>query len=339
MKRKATVFFLTVFAASQIYFSRHPTVHQVASSSWLEVTHSLGTLVSRQGRYYVVSPHHLLRLQVNSVHIGTASEPVTWEEVPQPGGRGVWRVAYTAHGLALVGYGGPVHPSPDGRRVVWQDPASGKLYQSDGLGTSLSPLVPGLRQVRRILWAPDGDAVAMVGIGPSGHGIYVADGDHNVMPGVIAPSVVAFGFTHQETVLAALQPGNIVWQGHPAPQISHLKPVFVDNGKAVVWGVHGDRTVFWKHPTLYERPEPALTFTGNAEFSPSGGEVAILAAEPGRQADLYLDGTVHQWSVRLPFGLATKDYRLLGFVGNHWVLISVLNGSHAGTYSWWIGHV
>ena len=339
MKRKTSLVFLTIFAASQIYFARHPITHQVAGSSWLEVTRSLGTLVGRPGRVYLVTPRRLFRLQVNSVHIGAVRETLTWAEIPQPGGRGVWRAAYTHRGLALVGSGGPVYPSPDGRRVVWQDPATGKLYQSDGLGAALSRLAPNLRQISRVLWAPDGDAVAIAGAGPRGHGIYVVDGDRNITPGVMAPSIVAFGFSREETILAALRQGTFLWQGHPAPQIAGLRPVFIENGKAAVWGVHANHTVFWQDSTVYERPKPGVRFVGRADFSPSGDEVAILAEEPSQQTDLYLDGMVHQWSVRLPFALPLKDYRLLGFVGNHWVLISIVHGPHTGTYSWWTGRV
>ncbi len=339
MKRKTSLVFLTIFAASQIYFARYPITHQVAGSSWLEVTHSLGTVVSRQGRVYLIAPSRLFSLRVNSVHIGTVREPLTWEEVPQPGGRGVWRAAYTHRGLALAGSGGPVYPSPEGRRVVWQDPATGKLYQSNGLGAPLSPLAPNLHRISHVLWAPDGDAVAVAGVGRRGRGIYVVDGDRNITPGVMASSIAAFGFAREETILAALQQGTFLWQGHPAPQIPGLKPVFVENGKAAVWGVHANQTVFWQDSTVYERPKPAVRFVGRADFSPSGDEVAILAEEPGQHADLYLDGTVHQWSVRLPFALQLKDYRLLGFVGNSWVIVSILHGPHTGTYSWWVGRV
>lgn len=338
MKRKVTLFFLLLFAAVQIYFAKRPLAHQVAGSSWIQVTHATGGLVARQGTYYVVGADALFRLKASSVRIEAEPVPVTWEEVPQPAGGGVWKVAYTDRGVPLTGSGGPVMPSPDGHQVIWQDPRTGRLFESGGLGSSLTPLKMPVRRVKRLLWAPDGAALAVLGTGPHGEGLYVYDGDRTltlVLRGPQAQAIRAFGFTREETLVVALANGSLWWQGHPEAPLGYTGPVYVDNGSAAAWGLKEGQTLWWQAGTSRLRTAPVIRFEGSAQFSPQGGEVAVLAEEGPKETAVYIEGTDGQSTVRLPFDLAAQAYRLLGFVGRHWILVEVTGGEHAGIYGWW----
>lgn len=339
MKRKVTLYFLLLFAAVQIYFAKQPLAHQVAGSTWIQVAEQPGGLVVRRGAYYLVGSEKLYRLQASSMRIDTQSVGVTWEEVPQPAGGGLWKVAYTDRGVPLVGSGGPVIPSPDGQKVLWQDPRTGRLFQSAGLGTPLNPLRIPVRHVKRVLWAPDGAAIALLGSGPRGYGLYVYDGDRTLSPvlhGPEAKEVTAFGFTGEETLVAALADGTLFWQGHGTRPLGFTGPVYVDNGSATAWGIKQGKTLWWRLGNAKVRTAPVMRFEGPAKFAPQGGEVAVLAEEGPKEAAVYVEGDGGQATIRLPFDLAPKDYRLLGFVGRHWVLVDVVGRAHTGTYGWWI---
>jgi hypothetical protein len=336
MKRKVTLFFLLMFASVQMYFAHHPVTHQVVGSTWIEVSGRAGRLVERQQQYFLATNRKIYRIRANSVHVWAKAVAVNWEEVPQPSGRGVWKVAYTRQGIPLIGAGGPVYPSTDGTEVIWRDPASGSLYESARVGDGLVPFASQLRVIQKVVWAPDGAAVAIQADGPEGSGIYVYDGDANASPVIVSFPVLDYGFTREETVLAALSHGVLVWQGHPNRQVPLMHPVYVDNGVASVWGVHGKETLFWQEGRVRPRPRPDVNFIGAAQFSENGSTVAVLARSASGHSELYLDGTDGQLSLRLPYDVPTADLRLEGFVGNRWVLASVLNGPHRGTYAWWV---
>lgn len=338
MKGKATLFFLMLFAALQIYFAREPVVHQVVGSTWTAVSRHPGRLVEREQQYYLIEPRQVYHVRANSVHLGLRSIPVTWEDVPQPTGQGIWKVAYTLSGIPLFGTGGRVYPSSAGSAVIWQAGGQGELYESARLGAPVHAFASGLSNVRRVLWAPDGAAVAIQAMGSKGPGIYVLDGDRNATPIIPESAILDFGFTDREAVLAALDHGAILWQGHAAVRLPRLDPIYVDNGLASVWGVHDHQSVLWLDSATRQRPSPDQRFFGAAQFSSSGAEVAVLA-DQGSRSDLYLDGTKHQLSVRLPYDLPITDYHLAGFVGNHWVLVSITHGIHQGTFGWWVNRL
>ena len=339
MKGKVTLFFLIVFAAVQIYFARHPITHQVVGSSWIEVSRHAGTLVEREQRYYLVSNRRVYELRANSVHVAATPLKVAWEEIPQPTGHGIWRVAYTRQGFPVGGIGGSTFPSTDGTQVIWKDPASGALYESRGLGGGLNPFATGLRQISRILWAPDGAAVALEAKGREGAGIYVFDGDHYATAVIPPAKLLDFGFTREETVLAALSHGTVLWQGHRDLVLPEMRPVYVDNGVASIWGIHGHSTVLWKDGRTELRHLPAIQMWGAAKFSQNGSDVAILARNPQGKGELYLDGMEHQWALRLPYDIPTGNYHLEGFLGNRWVIITISSGKDRGTYAWWVNQL
>ncbi len=336
MKGKVSLFFLAVFAGVQIYFGRHPMTHQVLGSSWIEVSRQAGTVVNRQQRYYLVSKRNVYQIHANSVHVSVKRVSVSWEEVPQPGGQGIWKVAYTSQSIPIMGQGGTIFPSSDGRQVIWKDPLTGGLYQSQTEGGGLKPFAPRLRHIDRVLWAPDGAAVAVLASGPEGYGIYVFDGDKNAISLIPSARLLDFGFTREETVVAALARGRVLWQGHAELRLPAMHPAYVDNGVAAIWGVGRSHTVLWEDGRIRTRPRPAVHFFGPAKFSEGGSDVAILAKDAKGQGELYLDGPVHQWSLRLPYDIPVRDYRLEGFLGNRWALVAITKGKHRGTYAWWV---
>ncbi len=336
MKGKVALFFLMVFAAVQIYFARQPMAHQVVGSSWIQVSRHAGGVVERQQGYYLVANQRVYRLQANAVHITARPTNVVWEDIPQPTGQGIWRVAYTRQGVPVVGYGGQVFPSLDGTEVIWQDPISGALYRSQGMGSGLSPFASGLEDIGRVLWAPDGAAVAVEARGIEGFGVYVFDGDQSRTALIASAPLLGFGFSREETVLAALGQGRIVSQGHRSVQIPAMSPEYVDNGVASIWGIHQSESILWDQGKMRDRKRPDVNFVGSAQFSQNGMEVAILAKTSDQHAELYLDGTKHQWSLRLPYDVAVNQYHLEGFVGNRWVLVGIDSGPDQGTYAWWV---
>jgi len=336
MKGKVTLFFLMVFAAIQIYFARQPMTHQVVGSTWIEVSRQAGAIVERQQGYYLIAGHRVYQLHANSVHVVAKPLQVSWEVVPRPTGFGTWQVAYTRQGMPVIGSGQAVFPSSDGTQVIWKDPNSGLLYQSQGEGDGLSPYASYLRSVGRILWAPDGAAVAVEAVGPEGAGLYVFDGDKNQTVLRTPSPIQDFGFTRQETVLAALRRGKILWQGHPRVSLPGLRRASVDNGVASIWGIHQSQTVLWEDGRIRMRNRPEVTYVGSAEFSENGSDVAVLAENSEGKGELYLDGPTHQWSLRLPYDIAIRNYHLDGFLGNRWVLVSVDSGHDRGTYAWWV---
>lgn len=339
VKRPVTVLLLVVFAAVQLYLAKVPATHQVQGSSWILVSPSAGGLVRRQGRYFLVTPKTAFPLKANGAHItAAAGEPLTWLDIPEPSGQGVWRLAIVKGNLPLVGIGSPVFPSPNGQTILWLDQGTGLLYQSAGPEGPLRLLTSKMRAVGRVVWAPDSHAVALTGQGPQGHGVYVWDQDHNLTPVAIAagaaPKVVAMGFTRQELLLVAFNQGQILWQGHGRLPLPDLQPVAVAPDQASVLGLTANHVVFW-HETakkVYQRPD--LAWQSPVRFSVNGQTASVLARSMDGHARLLLYGPATHLEVSLPYSGAT--YHLIGFVGDHWVLVTVPAGPHEGTYAWWV---
>lgn len=338
MRRPITLGLLMVFLAVQLYFAKQPIAHQVGGNTWIEVAATPGALVSRAGRYYLVGRNRYYRLTATSTHINATPAPLSWEEVMQPSGKGVWQVAATSSGVALMGTGGPVYPSPQGNAVLWQDPGSGTLYLSRGGQISLTPMTLPISNVKQVLWAPDGNATALLGKGSRGTGLYTLDGDGNLLPSIIphTGTIETFGFTRKETLLAEMNNGQFVWQGHTAAlEIPALQNVTIANGQAALWGTTADSTVLWVNGQTHIRPLPAVHWQGKARFSPDGTEMAQLGTDDNGKTVCYLDGEHSQMTINLPFPAKTQVH-LLGFMGSHWVLVTAVSGSHSGTYAWWV---
>jgi len=74
---------------------------------------------------------------------------------------------------------------------------------------------------------------------------------------------------------------------------------------------------------------------GRAAFSANGQMAAILSQTMGGQWQLltYADGQHLQISLLFD---GKTTYYLLGFLGSHWIMVTVPSGEHAGTYAWWV---
>ncbi|MHB1611668.1 MAG: hypothetical protein ACYCT0_08275 [Sulfobacillus sp.] len=338
MKRPMTLFLLLVFAAVQIYFAKLPISHQVQGSTWIDVGKVPGGLVRREGEYYLVGAEKAFQLHANGVHITMSPVSLSWMDIPQPSGQGIWHLALGAQMIPLVGIGGLVYPAPNGQSVIWVDQGTARAYVSSPATGALNPLDPGLVGVKRALWAQDSHALALLGQGPNGAGLYVWDGDHNLVP-VILPNgtaqIAQFGFTRKEAVVAVLNTGRVVWQGHGLIQsLPALNPVAVASEHASVLGMTANQVIFWHDGQKISSSRPDEIWQGAPRFSSNGEMAAILARTMDGQQKLLLYGLHHHWAISVPY--PNTPYHLIGFLGNHWVLVTVPSGNHAGTYAWWI---
>jgi hypothetical protein len=338
MKQPMTLLLLLVFAVVQIYFAKLPLSHQVQGSTWLEVSRVPAGLVERDGEYYLIGAEQAFRLHANGVHITTTAVHVSWIDISQPSGQGVWHLAMGDRETPLVGIGGPVYPAPNGKMVIWVDQGTQEAYVSSPATGTLTPLDPQMSSVTRALWARDSHAVALLGIGPEGMGIYLWDGDHNLLPTILPNSsmkILQFGFTRQETILATLSNGRVVWQGHGlVSNLPALNPVALAPNHATVLGMTPNDVVLWHKGQKIESARPDLAWHGMPRFSSNGDMAGVLGRSLDGQQKLLLYGFRNHWEISLPYPNA--DYHLIGFLGNHWALVTISNGSHQGTYAWWI---
>lgn len=337
MKRPVSLLLLLIFAAVQIYFARVPLSHQVQGSSWIEVSRQAGGLVQRQGTYYLVTPTQSYRLTANQVHITAQKQSLNWVDVPMPSGSGVWKLAMGQNALALVGIGGPVYPAPNGQSVLWIDPATRLGYLSSSGADGVSPLSTRLGGLTRVAWAPDSQAIGVVGQGPQGVGAYLWDGDHNVNPVAVGPDVSALGFSQTDTLMVAFNNGRVMVQGRGMLALPALSPIYLARGQTDVLGETANDVIFWNDWQKLVANRPALKWEGKAVFAADGRRAAILGKTMGNTWDLLTyDAVAHQHlEISLPFSGKTH-YHLLGFLGSHWVLVTVPSGPHSGTYAWWI---
>ncbi|MCY0877511.1 MAG: hypothetical protein OWU84_00975 [Firmicutes bacterium] len=338
MKRPVSLLLLLAFLAIQLYFARVPLTHQVQGSTWLEVSPSAGGMVERQGRYYLVAPNRLYGLEANGAHVIARPLPLSWVDVPEPSGAGVWKLAVGPSALPLVGLGGPVYPSPDGQSIVWVDPATRLGYLSTDSASGMTLISPDLSRIQRVLWAPDSQALGILGQGPEGFGAYLWDRDNNLTPMAIPSdglTITGMGFSQDNLLLVALSTGQVLYQGRGVVALPRLSPLFLDPDQAAILGETRRQVIFWRPGAraVYERPD--ASWEGRAMFAANGQTAAILGQNHRGAWELFIYGTSSHEAVRLPFS-SRITYDLLGFLGSHWVLVSVPDGPHRGTYAWWV---
>lgn len=338
MKRPVSLMLLLVFAAIQIYFAKVPLSHQVQGSSWIEVSRQAGGLVERQGQYYLVAPAKLFRLNANQVHITATPSTLTWVDVPEPSGVGIWHLALGPSALPLVGIGGPVYPAPDGQSVLWVDAATHLGYLSLNGAEGLKLLSSRIGSIDHVLWAPDSQAVGIAGQGPDGPGAYVWDRDGNVTP-IALPSaslkVVGLGFSQANTMLVALNNGQVLWQGHGLLPLPSLFPLDLAKSRADVLGMTANRVIFWRNGSKSQYARPDLKWIGRPAFSADGELAATLSRSKGGTWQMLIYASHQHLEISLPFS-GDVPYHLSGFLGSHWIVVTVPSGVHAGTYAWWL---
>lgn len=337
MKRPVTLLFLLVFAAVQIYFAKIPLSHQVQGSSWIEVSSEAGGMVERQGQYYLVTPASTYHLTANQVHITADKKPINWVDVPEPSGTGVWKLAVGPASLPMVGLGGPVYPAPDGQSVIWVDPATHLGYVSVNGASGLRRLSPKMGSLSQVLWAPDSQAVGLAGQGPQGSGAYVWDRDGNLSALALPSaglSVTGLGFSQKNVLLAKMSNGRVLMQGHGIVPLPAMHPLYLAKNHADMLGETANRVIFWRNGKTLRVDRPDLKWVGRAAFSEDGKRAAILSKTMGGEWRLLTYGDGGHLEISLPY--AHAPYHLLGFLGSHWILVTVPSGDHAGTYAWWV---
>lgn len=338
VKRPVSLVLLLLFAAVQIYFARVPVSHQVQGSTWMEVASQAGGMVQRQGRYFLVTPSDVYRLQATQVHVTADKASLEWLDVPEPSGAGVWKLAIGPSDVPLLGIGGPVYPAPNGQDIIWVDPATHLAYHSVNAPTPMKPLSSEMTAVSQVLWAPDSQAVGLVGNGPSGMGAYVWDRDGNLTPLVLpngqAP-IAALGFSSQNRLLTALSNGTVLLQGRGVLPLPKLSPLYLGKNQGDILGETANHVVFWEHESMQKYQRPDMKWHGRATFSPDGQRAAVLGQNMSGRWSLMTYGPLAQHlTISLPFSQGTV-YHLLGFMGDHWILVTVPSGPHVGTYAWW----
>lgn len=338
VKRPVSLLLLLVFAAIQIYFAKVPLSHQVQGSTWIEVSTAAGGLVQRQGQYYLVTPNDLYHLSANQVHITAAKSTLNWVDVPEPSGVGVWKLALGPGALPLVGVGGPVYPSPDGQSVLWLDAATHLGYVSVSGQDGLSQISQRMGSISQVLWAPDSQAVGLAGQGPDGMGAYVWDRDGNLTPMALPSpglSVTGLGFAEGNKMLVALSNGHVLYQGHGVVSLPQLSPLYLAKNHADILGTTANRVIFWQNGDKLQYARPDLKWVGRPAFSADGKRAATLSRSMGGNWQLLIYGPRQHLDISLPFN-KDAQYHLLGFLGNHWILVTVPSGPHQGTYAWWV---
>jgi hypothetical protein len=296
-----------------------------------------GGMVQRQGRYYLVTPTQSYRLDESDGRIAAEKSALNWIDVPEPSGAGVWKLALGPSALPLVGIGGPVYPSPNGESVVWIDPTTRLAYLSINGASGLNRLSMKLGSVATAVWSPDSSKLAVAAAGPQGSGAYVWT-QEGVLKTVALPSgslaITALGFTGQQSVLAALNNGQVLVQGRGILPLPALSPLFLANGHGDILGETPLHAIFWSSGRTHVWDRPDLKWIGRAAFSPDGRRAAILSRTIGGQWKLlvYESDGVHT-EISLPYNDHTH-YHLLGFWQTHWILVTVPEGPHAGTYGW-----
>ncbi|MCY0909264.1 MAG: hypothetical protein OWR62_12835 [Sulfobacillus thermotolerans] len=339
MKRPISVFLLLMFAVLQIYVAKVPASHQVQTSSWMMVSAQPGGLVEQNGQFYLVTPELAMTIHATGIHITTDSPmPLAWEDVPEPSGAGVWRVGVSA-GHALLGIGGKLYPAPNGTSALWIDGGSQQLYFTQPVVSAMHMAARGLQTSHQVVWASDAESAAILGQAAQGSGIYVWTRDHHLSPAIIPESphdIINFGVTRDQSVIAALSNGTVLWQGHGLVKLPRLSELRVSRHHATALGQSGQQVVLWHRGQVFHYPLPAqVKWVGVPRFSPKGDMAATLGQSHQGVWHLLLYGPHRALNIRMPFS-SVSDYHLLGFVGEHWVLVTVPQGPHHGTYAWWI---
>ncbi len=339
MKRPFSMFFLLMFAILQIYLVKSPSSRQVQTTSWLTVSAKAGGLVGRNGTYYLVTPHESMKVVANGAHIAVHAGPLNWVDVPEPSGAGVWHVAMNAARIPLVGIAGAVYLAPNGTKALWVDTGTRQLYFSQPPLAAMQPVQESLGDVRKVVWAPDGDSAAILGRAGSGTGIYLWAHGHTLQSVLILQKglqVTNFGVTRTQSVVAALADGKVWWQGHGVAALPAMRQLRVSSQHAAALGMSSSRVLFWESGHTRRYPIPShVKWVGVPRFSQDGQFAAILSQSSQGIWHLLMYGERRSLDVRMPFDGAL-EYHLLGFVGEHWILVTVPSGPHQGTYAWWV---
>lgn len=338
MRRPVTAGLLLLFLALQLYLAHQPWALEAGSSSWIKVTEGPAALVRSQDRWYLVGRQQYYPLHDSGLTLAGPPQPLTWREIPEPSGLGVWRIATTQSGIPLMGQGGMVYPNPAQPGLLLRDPATHNLYEAPGANGPLALLPLPVREIQSVRWAWDGNAFAVQGIGPAGAGLYVVDGSGHVVPAAVAPSpstIQRYGWTPSEELLWQSSDGSVVWQGHGPIKLPALQHVSLADGPAALFGVSGDQAVVWRQGTISRYPAAGLTWVGRARFSSDGSTVAVLAQDRRAAPVVFLARGSQAMTVGLPYG-APVSWHLLGFFGRHWLLVEALDGPAPGTYAWWV---
>ncbi|NMP23847.1 hypothetical protein [Sulfobacillus harzensis] len=338
MKRPVSLLLLFVFAAIQIYFARVPLSHQVQGSSWIEVSRQAGGLVERQGRYYLVTPTDAFHLSANQAHITATKDRLSWVDVPEPSGAGVWKLAVGPSSLPLVGVGAPVYPAPDGQSVLWIDGSTRIGYLSMNGEDGMRPISSKMGSIQSAVWAPDSQALGVAGQGPQGFGAYIWDRDGNLTP-MALPSpgigIAALGFSQDDRLLVGLKNGKVLYQGRGVVSLPPLSPLALAKNHADILGETANNVIFWQNGTASRYPRPDLKWVGRVAFSADGHTAATLSQSVSGGWHLLIYGSKQHLEISLPFA-KDAEYHLVGFLGSHWILVTVPSGPHHGTYAWWV---
>ncbi len=339
MKRPVSVFLLFAFLVIQLYVAKIPSAHQVQTTSWLAVSSEPGGLVYRNGEYYLVTPNAAFQLQSTGISINARSAGLQWIEVPEPSGVGAWQMALTRQQVPLVGIGGAVFPAPNASSALWIDSGSHQLYFSQPPISAMQSVASNLRNIKKVVWASDAESAAIWGQGRAGWGIYLWTRANHTYPAVIPTSgeqISNFGIVRNQTVVVALNNGKLVEQGHGLIPLPVMEQVRVSRNHPAALGRTANQAIFWSagHGHKYTVARN-LKWVGVPRFSKNGIMSATLAQNFQGTWHLLLYGNHEHLDIRMPFS-NVHEYHLLGFIGNHWVLVTVPKGPHQGTYAWWI---
>lgn len=325
MRRPVTALLLLVFLAVQIYLAR-PSAPPAVSSPGLVRILSVPTGVLTIGHsIYLVGSDQVFSVRGTGSHVVPQPVAAQWMDMPQPSGAGVWKVLVNGQGVPLLGLGGPVYTSPGGGRTLYVDPGSHTAYVGEGSGSPLTPVDPGSLAVDAVRWNAAGTAAALVGQGPEGPGIYRMNMTGQVSLAIATPGTMAtsVGFDPAGGIVAALDSGQLAWEGHERT-LPSLKPAWV-SPSGVVLGFRDGRAVWWVGGHTSVVRVPAMPISA-PRFRP-GSQQAGYVAQVGRASELVLLTAHRTTSVPLPSG----DAMVTGWLGSQ-VVVAILSGPNQGTY-------
>jgi hypothetical protein len=339
MRRPVSLLLLFAFVLTQLYVAKVPEAHQVQTTGWLAVTRQPGGLVCRNGNYYLVTPDAAIQLRSTGIGISSHERPLNWVDVPEPSGAGVWQVALTTGNIPLLGIGGPVYPSPNADSALWIDPGNRQLYFSQPALSDRHSLSTNLTQVKKIVWAQDAESAAILGQGEQGWGIYVWTRANHIDPAFIpsrGQQIDNFGIIRNQTVTTALKNGQLMVQGRGRIRLPRLDQLRVSSHYFAALGRNSNQAFFWSGGKVHHYPVSShLKWVGVPRFSKGGTISATLAQNLQGTWSLLMYGNRQFLEVRMPFS-QVSEYHLLGFMGDHWILVTIPEGSHRGTYAWWV---
>ncbi len=339
MKRPVSLVLLLSFLVAQLYVSKVPQAHQVQTSSWLAVTSQPGGLVYRNENYYLVTGHGALLLESTGISIKSHQRGLNWVEVPEPSGAGAWQMALANGEIPLLGIGAPVYPAPNGSSAMWIDPGNHQLYYSRPPLSDRRLVNTNLRKVKKVVWAQDAESAAILGEGPQGAGVYLWTRANRIYPAIIPSSgqqISNFGISRNQIVTAALNNRQLFVQGHGKINLPSMRQLRVSSHYFAALGRTSSQVFFWINGKIHHYPVSSrLKWAGIPRFAKGGTTSAVLDQNPHGTWQLSLYSHRQFLAVRMPFS-HVSEYHLLGFMGQHWVLVTIPHGNHRGTYAWWV---